>query len=151
MIKIEEMDGVLLTPLKIISGEKGNVFHAMKKTDPGFSSFAEAYFSTVNKGGTKGWKKHKEMTLNLVVPVGAIRFVAYDDRANSTTRGKIGVVELSIKNYARLTLPPGIWLAFSGIDDFNLLLNLANLLHDPNEAINKSLEEMKSEVGVNVF
>ena len=49
------VEGVLLTPLKQIYHPKGNVFHGMKKSDPGFSGFGEAYFSTINFGDTKIW------------------------------------------------------------------------------------------------
>ena len=91
-IKIE---GVRLSPLKIIDGEKGSVLHAMKQDDPGFEGFGEAYFSTVIKGAVKGWKRHTRMTLNLVVPFGSIRFVIYDDRENSITRDSYFDVTLS--------------------------------------------------------
>ena len=75
------MDGVTLTPLKQIYNPKGNIFHAMKKNDDGFDGFGEAYFSTVRKDDIKGWKKHTKMTLNLIVPVGTIEFVVYDENA----------------------------------------------------------------------
>lgn len=143
--KINELEGIILTPLKIIPGEKGSVLHAMKKIDPGFSGFGEAYFSTVNKGEVKGWKKHKEMTLNLIVISGNIKFIAYDDRNQSKTKGEFGSVELSRENYYRLTVPPQIWLSFKGIAEENTLLNLANLLHDPDEAINVKMEEFPVE------
>ncbi|MCB1160676.1 MAG: dTDP-4-dehydrorhamnose 3,5-epimerase family protein [Leptospiraceae bacterium] len=143
MKEINEIDGILLTPLKIIPGEMGNVLHAMKKTDPGFSGFGEAYFSTVEKGKIKGWKKHLEMTLNLVVISGIIKFIAYDDREDSKTMGEFGSVELSRNNYYRLTVPPKIWLSFSGIGEENILLNIANLLHDPKEANNMPIENIQ--------
>ena len=76
------MDGVVLTPLKQIYHPKGDIFHAMKKSDIGFDGFGEAYFSTINQNDIKGWKKHTKMTLNIVVPVGNIEFVVYDE--NST-------------------------------------------------------------------
>ena len=63
------MDGVILTPLKQIYNSKGDIFHAMKKSDKGFNGFGEAYFSTILKGEIKGWKKHTRMTLNIIVPV----------------------------------------------------------------------------------
>ena len=62
-----QFDGVLLTPLKIIEREQGNVMHALKNSDAGFDGFGEAYFTFVNNGVIKGWKKHREMTLNLIV------------------------------------------------------------------------------------
>ena len=73
------MDGVIISPLKKIHHPKGDIFHAIKKSDVGFFGFGEAYFSTVNQGDIKGWKKHKEMILNLVVPVGEIEFVVYNE------------------------------------------------------------------------
>lgn len=126
--------GVLLTPLKKIHHPKGDVFHGIKKSDAGFSGFGEAYFSTINYQDTKPWKKHFEMTLNFVVPLGEIRFVIYDDRENSSTKNNFFDVTLGENNYQRITIPPGVWVAFNGIGEtYNLLLNLANLEHDPNE------------------
>lgn len=135
------INGVILTPLKTILHPKGNIFHGMKKSDPGFAGFGEAYFSTVNHGDIKGWKKHTQMTMNLVVPIGEIRFVMHDGRATSRNRGSYAEVTLSRRNYRRLTVPPGVWVAFQGVgSDCNLLLNLANLEHDPNESENVALD-----------
>ena len=121
------MDGVTLTPLKQIMHPKGDIFHAMKASDDGFSGFGEAYFSTVNQGEVKGWKKHTEMTLNLVVVIGEIEFVVYDDNSFYS-------VKLSKNNYQRLTVDPGLWLAFKGVSVENMLLNLASIEHNPNES-----------------
>jgi len=123
------MDGVTLTPLKKITHPKGDIFHAMKASDDGFFGFGEAYFSTVNQGEVKGWKKHTEMTLNLVVVTGEIKFVVYDDNSFYS-------VKLSKNNYQRLTVEPGLWLAFKGISVENMLLNLASIEHNTNESKN---------------
>jgi len=140
MGKVTSIDGVFLTSLKCISHPKGNVFHAMKKSDPGFNGFGEAYFSTVNCGDIKGWKKHHRMTMNMVVPVGEIRFVIYDDRTESPTKGTFFDICLSQRNYQRLTVPPGVWMCFKGLgNDLNLLLNLADMEHDPEESENMPL------------
>ena len=134
------IEGVILTPLKQIVISKGDLYHAMKQSDIGYESFGEAYFSTVNKDDIKGWKKHTKMVLNLIVPIGAVQFVIYDDRVNSSTYNQFFSVELSQKNYQRLTIPAGVWMAFKGIsEDLNMLLNLASIEHDPNEAISKEL------------
>ena len=77
------IDGVYLTQLKDIGTNGGSVLHAMKKSDDGFRGFGEAYFSVVDYGIVRGWKRHREMTLNLVVPVGEIKFVLIDDGQSS--------------------------------------------------------------------
>lgn len=137
MVPITELPGVIITPLKIIPSENGSVMHALLAGDPGFCGFGEAYFSTVFPGVIKGWKRHKKMTLNLVVPIGKIEFVLLDDRAASS---KMSAVVLGRDCYARLTVPPGIWVAFKGWEGAseNVLLNLANIAHDPDEAENRA-------------
>ena len=72
------IEGVILTPLKQIVNPKGDLYHALKKSDNGYKSFGEAYFSTVIKDEIKGWKKHTVMVLNLIVPIGAVEFIIYD-------------------------------------------------------------------------
>jgi dTDP-4-dehydrorhamnose 3,5-epimerase len=136
------IEGVHLTELRRIRTEGGQVLHALKQSEPDFRGFGEAYFSTVERGAVRGWKRHREMTLNLVVPAGAVRFVIHDDRPGSATRGKFQEVRLSPQeNYRRLTVTPGLWLAFQGLDAAgNLLLNLADREHDPAEADRAPLE-----------
>jgi dTDP-4-dehydrorhamnose 3,5-epimerase len=126
------VDGVTLTPLKRIHNPKGDVFHVMKASDESFFGFGEAYFSTINKGDIKGWKKHTEMTMNLVVVTGKIEFVMYDGVNFFSAK-------LSKDNYQRLTVRPGLWLAFRGLSDENVLLNLANIEHNSRESKNIDL------------
>ncbi|NQX40302.1 dTDP-4-dehydrorhamnose 3,5-epimerase [Pedobacter steynii] len=143
------LDGVNLNPLKIIHHPKGNIMHALKSSDPDYVGFGEAYFSAVAKGEIKGWKMHHEMTLNLIVPVGAIRFVLFDERPHSRSKGLFWEEIIGIDNYQRLTVPPLIWLAFQGISpDLNLLLNLANIEHNPVEAENRSTDEIDFNWGI---
>ena len=135
------INGVIHTPLKIISGESGEVLHALKEWEESFQGFGEAYFSTVDFKAVKGWKKHRKMLLNLVVPIGSIRFVLYDDRPESKSYRQFDEYILSRENYQRLTIPPGIWMAFQGLSEgANMLLNIASIPHDPLEAENLPIQ-----------
>jgi dTDP-4-dehydrorhamnose 3,5-epimerase len=130
--------GVLVTPLRQIDHPKGPVYHAMTALDEGFAGFGEAYFTHVLQGQSKGWKQHARMVLNLVVPSGAVRFHLHDGRSG---QGSHLVLGSAPEHYARLTVPPGIWVAFSGIGTApNLVLNLASIAHDPAEAVNRPLD-----------
>ena len=126
------MDGVTLTPLKIIKNPKGDIFQALKVSESEFNGFGEAYFSSVKKNVVKGWKKHTKMTLNLIVVVGEVKFVIYDSYNFFT-------INLSKNNYQRLTISPNLWLGFQGIYDQNILLNLANIEHNPSESLNEDI------------
>ncbi|MCH8012523.1 MAG: dTDP-4-dehydrorhamnose 3,5-epimerase family protein [Candidatus Marinimicrobia bacterium] len=137
------INGVFLTPLKKIYHPKGDIFHGMKKSDAGFAGFGEAYFSTIKGGQIKGWNKHTRMTLNLVVPIGTVAFVLYDGREGSSMESSFCKIEIGRDNYHRLTVPPGVWLGFMGkSNDTNLILNIADMEHDPYEIERLDLDQI---------
>ena len=134
------IDGVLLTPLKVIDVPGGDVLHGMKSSDSGYSGFGEAYFSMVEPGAIKAWKRHRLMTMNLIVPLGMVRFVIYDDRQNSVSHGKYWEVVLGVDHYCRLTVPPMVWMGFQGVDKHtSILLNMADIEHSPEEVDRKEI------------
>ena len=142
------IDGVIITPLKIIDVPGGDVFHGMKAGDSGFAGFGEAYFSTVEFGVIKAWKRHQKMTLNLVVPVGEIKFVIYDNK--NMGKESFQEVVLSKDNYSRLTIPPMVWVGFQGISrESSMLLNIANIPHIPEESDKKEISEIIYDWSIN--
>jgi len=131
------VDDILITPLKHIYVEGGNVFHAMKNLDDGYISFGEAYFSEINPGYVKAWKRHLHMTLNLIAPHGKVKFVFFDQQKKY--REEI----IGDERYSRITVPPSIWFGFQGVSNSkSLILNIADIVHDPNEIERKSLNEI---------
>ncbi|SVE54065.1 uncharacterized protein METZ01_LOCUS506919, partial [marine metagenome] len=57
---------VKITPLKIISDNRGKVMHMLRKDSAIFDKFGEIYFSTIYHKSIKAWHLHKESTLNYV-------------------------------------------------------------------------------------
>lgn len=129
---------ILLTPLPRIETAGGDVLHAMKQSDAGYTGFGEAYFSWVSAGAVKAWKRHTRMTMNVVVPVGQVRFVF---RLDGTDQFR--VEEIGVDRYARITVPPGIWFGFHGLAaPQSLVLNIASIPHDPNEVERLALTDI---------
>jgi len=127
---------ILITPLKRITVSGGDVLHAIKTSDPTFAGFGEAYFSWVNPGVIKAWKLHRQMTLNLVVPVGEVKFVFHELHSGNFREELIGE-----SHYYRLTVPPGIWFGFQGFTSApSLLLNISDIIHDPEEVDSQKLD-----------
>lgn len=125
------LEEIIVTRLERIPTNGGDVLHAIKKTDLGFVGFGEAYFSWIQPGSIKPWKMHKEMTLNLVVPIGSICFVFLKVQDNEP---RIRVEKVGVDRYVRLTVPPRTWFAFKGLSSTpSLLMNIANIVHDPAE------------------
>ena len=130
------IDGVLVTELRQIIDERGAVLHHMRRDAPEFTTFGECYFSEILPGVVKAWKRHREQTQHLAVPIGRVRFVIYDDRESSPTQDKIQIVELGRPNdYNRLRIPRGLWYGFTCLrNPPALIANCADRPHDPTDA-----------------
>ena len=135
------MPNVLLTPLKKISLGSGDVLHALKRSDEAFHGFGEAYFSLIHHQAIKGWKCHTMMCMNLIVPAGDVKFVFYDQLVNQFMEVTIGD-----SNYQRITVHPNIWFAFQGLSEStSIVLNIADIPHDPTESLKKELNDFQYE------
>ena len=133
------LDDIVIVPLARIPASGGDVLHVMKKSDTGYAGFGEAYFSWVAVGAIKAWKRHTQMTMNVVVPVGQVRFVFHLGGSE-----EFRVEEIGVDRYVRLTVPSGIWFGFQGLaEPQSLVLNLPNIPHDPKEVECFELSEIK--------
>jgi dTDP-4-dehydrorhamnose 3,5-epimerase len=141
----KNINGIVLTPLSIISTKGGDILHAFKSSEQTFSKFGEAYFSNIKLGFVKAWKRHREMTLNLVVPIGEVKFVIFDGRKESSTYNQFQTIILSKdKKYYRLTIPKMVWVGFQGIgENDSMILNIASVEHSEDEVERKEVNEIK--------
>jgi len=130
-------DKFFITEEMILKTEKGGVRHIIKETSNGYDKFGEAYLSSIKASSIKGWKKHNKMTLNLMVLLGQIRFVIFEEDRSSFHEFLIDSSENT-----RLTIKPGLWLAFQAIKSDAILINIANMAHDPAEQEIKNLNEL---------
>jgi dTDP-4-dehydrorhamnose 3,5-epimerase len=129
------VEGVSVTPLKQIRDDRGAVMHMLRADSPQFERFGEVYFSFVKRGVVKAWKRHRAMTQNFAVPVGAIRLVVYDDREGSATHGRVQEIETGADHYALVRIPPLVWYGFQGTGEGeSMIANCASLPHDPAES-----------------
>lgn len=141
-INSQSIEGVTVTPLKKIADERGCVMHMLKSSQPGeFIHIGEVYFSLTNPGFIKGWKYHKEIRQQMVVPMGSVRIVLHDDRLDSKTKGAVQVVDFGDCNYVLLTIPPQIWYAFAAKDEKPAMIaNATSAPHRPEESVVKPLD-----------
>ena len=124
-----KIKGIIIKNLNQISDDRGSVLHMLRSDSNDFKRFGECYFSEVLPGKIKAWKRHKNQTQNLAVPIGLIKIVLLKD----------SLIEEHIigrpNNYFRITIPPGIIYGFSCIGtEKALIVNCADLPHDPHES-----------------
>tara|TARA_Y100000590_G_scaffold142531_1_gene163596 strand:+ start:13795 stop:14235 length:441 start_codon:yes stop_codon:yes gene_type:complete len=127
---------IKITPLKIISDSRGKVMHMLRNDNQIFDKFGEIYFSTIFHKAIKGWHKHKEATLNYACIKGSVKLVLFDDRINSSTKGKTQELILSPNDYFLVTIPPNIWNGFKGLyQPESIIANCLTLPHNEKEMV----------------
>jgi dTDP-4-dehydrorhamnose 3,5-epimerase len=128
------IDGLIIQPLKVFADEKGKVLSMLRRDDANFKEFGEIYFSIVNPGAIKAWRKHSKMTQYFAVPIGAIELVLYDSREDSKTYKETQIIKMGEDNYCLIKIPPLVWYGFKGTSqEIALIANCADLPHDPDE------------------
>lgn len=134
------IDGVRLTPLRIIGDERGSVMHMLRATDANFAGFGEVYFSTVVAGARKEWRLHRKHTSQLAVVVGSVRFVLHPGNAGGS--GGTEEIEIGESNYQLLTIPPVVWYAFENRGASTAIIaNCSSGVHDPNEVERRGFDD----------
>lgn len=128
--------GVWTHGLSVIPATGGPVLHMLRSDSPLFSGFGEMYFSEVEPGAVKGWKRHREQSQTFAVPVGRVEFIVYDGREGSPSSGVVERFVLGRPDkYTLLHIPPGLWYAFAGRSEApSLIANLADMPHRPEES-----------------
>ena len=116
----------------------GNILKIITNKSSGYKKFGELYISFVNKNRIKAWKRHRKMTMNLVVPVGKVLFVIYKNNSNKFYKYILGQ-----KQYYRLTVPPGFWIGFKGLDTKNMIINFSDIIHSDSEIDRKDKNQIK--------
>jgi len=130
------IQGLEVSPLKVVADNRGKVMEMADVKMPQFERFGEIYFSFVNPGVIKGWKKHLSAVQLFAVPVGTIKFVIYDDRPDSTTCGTVEAIEIGEANYNLIKMPPGVWYSWQATSIFPAMIaSLTSEPHDPAEAV----------------
>lgn len=128
------IDGVGLVPLGVFTDERGAVRHMLRESDPHFVRFGEIYFSYVHGGVTKAWKRHRTVTASYACVWGAVRFVLFDDRPGSPSRGAVDEVVIGPSAHHLLVVPPGVWNGFHGEGDaMSVVASCATEPYDPDE------------------
>lgn len=132
---------IAVTKLSRFSLEDGDVLHALKKDEESYAGFGEAYFSWIKQDAVKAWKRHNNMTMNLIVPIGMVRFVFCTKKENGEFEYR--AEEIGENAYFRLTVPPGIWFGFMGlVAPASLILNISNIVHDSMEVERLSVQDL---------
>ncbi len=73
------------------------------------TNFAHAIHATLHSSAISAWHCHKKQHDHVFVLSGALELAMFDPRENSSTRGQVEVIRLSLFRPRVVRIPPGVW------------------------------------------
>ena len=124
------IEGVVTKKLKLVPDERGRLMEILRKDDPFFESFGQAYITSAYPGVVKAWHRHKKQKDHFTCLSGMAKLVLYDDREKSRTRGEINEFFIGELNPLLVRIPNEVWHGFKCIGQTECLcMNLPTELY----------------------
>lgn len=112
----EPIDGVRIREARTIPDDRGTICVAY---DPrwGFTEepMVYCYEVTIRPGAIKGWILHETYDDRLFLAAGSVRWVLFDERPDSPTRGKLSEIFFDEHHRSLLRIPRGVWHAVQNV------------------------------------
>lgn len=125
------IEGVAVKDLRLVPDERGFLMEILRRDDPLFQQFGQAYLTAAYPGVVKAWHYHRRQTDYFCVLSGMAKVVLYDAREDSPTQGQINEFFLGEQRRQLLLIPPLVYHGFKNIGtELCLLLNLPTEPYD---------------------
>lgn len=125
------IDGVQTKELKLNSDERGWLVEVLRGDWNFFEKFGQVYVTTSYPKVVKAWHMHKLQTDCMTCVKGKVKFVLYDGRDGSKTKGEICEVKMDEKTPILIKIPPGVWHGFKNIgNDLVIVINAPTELYN---------------------
>lgn len=111
------IEGVRTKNLICHPDERGRLWEILRADDGIFDTFGQVYVTTAYPGVVKAWHAHRLQTDFFTVLSGLARFVLYDMRQDSRTRGQLQEFSLGRDRLQLVTIPPGVYHGFKCVGD----------------------------------
>lgn len=120
------IEGVRNNPVKLFIDDRGFLSQILPEGDESFQ--IKRIYSTGNfaRGTIRGFHKHKREKKAFFVPSGSAKFVAVDDRKESSTFKEINTFVLSTLNPSVLTVPTGVYTGWMSLDDSTVVIGMSS-------------------------
>lgn len=126
------IDGVRVKQLVMRADERGALMELLRRDDPEFAGFGQAYVSVSYPGVIRAWHHHALQTDAFVCVRGMIKAPLYDARPDSATRGELQEFFLGDQHRIVLFIPPGVLHGYKVIShEPAYLLNFPTEPYDP--------------------
>lgn len=135
------IEGVRTKKLRVIPDERGYLMEILRSDDDIFTSFGQAYITVAYPGVVKAWHYHKEQTDSFTIVSGMAKFVLYDARQKSSTKGEVNEFFIGDRRPILVQIPKGVYHGFKAIGSQPAIaLNIPDRVYDY-----KSPDEMRAD------
>jgi dTDP-4-dehydrorhamnose 3,5-epimerase len=114
---VSEIEGVVVTPLKLLPNDKGRLMEVQRSDDPHFPGFGQVYVTQSFAGVVKAWYRHNTQIDQIAVITGLAKLVLFDDRVGSPTHGMVQKIVLGELSPKLVLIPRLVWHGFQAIGD----------------------------------
>jgi dTDP-4-dehydrorhamnose 3,5-epimerase len=99
------IQGIQIKQLRWITDERGKLMEMLRSDDSIFQKFGQVYVTTCYPGVVKAWHYHKKQDDNFVVIKGMAKVVLYDQRSDSSTKGRVNEFFVGEDNPVLIHIP----------------------------------------------
>lgn len=134
------IEGVKNSPVKSFIDDRGFLSQILPEGDESFQ--IKRIYSTGNfsRGIIRGFHKHVREKKAFFVPSGSAKFIAVDDRQNSSTFKEINTFVLSTLNPSVLTVPTGIYTGWMSLEDGTVVIGISSEKFDKDNPDDERLD-----------
>lgn len=127
-------------PVQSFIDDRGFLSQILPEGDESFE--VKRIYSTGNfsKGIIRGFHKHQREKKAFFVPSGAAKFVAVDDRKDSSTYKEINSFILSVLKPTVLIIPTGVYTGWMSLEDNTVVLGISSETFDKDNPDDERLD-----------
>ena len=126
------IEGVALKEIRNVPKQNGYLTEIFRQDwFDGLEHVDQIFQVVLFPGGLSAWHAHAKTTDRLFVSDGLVRVALYDDRPESSTRGRINEFRLGTIRPGLVAIPPGVWHGVQNIGDrTSTILNIVDAAYD---------------------
>lgn len=134
------IEGVKNNPVKSFIDDRGFLAQILPEGDESFQ--IKRIYSTGNfsRGVIRGFHKHARERKAFFVPSGSAKFVAVDDRKDSSTYKEISTFVLSTLSPSVLTVPTGVYTGWMSLEDGTVVIGISSEKFDKDNPDDERLD-----------
>ncbi len=123
---------VVVQDLVVHPDDRGRLFEVLRRDDPHFREFGQAYVTTTYPDVVKAWHRHQNQDDYFCCLTGMVKLVIRDDRPDSPTGGTTQEVWLGEHKLRLVVVPRGTWHGWKCVSEREaMILNLVTTPYDP--------------------